>query len=374
MSDTNQPPSAPAPSAHPDATQLLRENWGWVAIAIGLLVVLVFLAPILMPFVIGAALAYLGDPIVDHLERWHLSRTMGVCVVFVVIAAVIAGIFFLLIPLIVDQIKTLINNIPTWLAWIQGTALPAIGLDIPASAHLNTHELTQLIERNLGSAGGIAGSVLGRIGHSTTAILATTVDVLLTPIVAFYLLRDWDHLVEHLDQMVPRQFKGRARSLAHETNQVLNGLIRGQLLVMVALGFIYSVGLTLVGLNVALLIGVAAGIVSFIPYLGFISGFIAAAIAIFVQTQDPLSILWVALVFAVGEIMESGVLQPKLIGDRIGVHPVAVIFAILAGGQLFGFIGVLLSLPAAAVIAVLARHAREGWMSSSLYKGQTRTP
>lgn len=374
MSDTNDtPPTSPA-LQQPSATRLLRENWGWAAIAVALLVLLVFLAPILMPFVIGAALAYLGDPIVDRLERLHLSRTMGVCIVFLVAAAVITGVIFLLVPLIADQVKTLIKSIPSWLAWVQDSALPALGLHLPAGVRLDTHGLGQLLEQNLGSASGVAGNVLGRIGHSTTTVLATVVDALLTPIVAFYLLRDWDHLVGHIGRLVPRQFQGRARDLAHETDHVLNGLIRGQLLVMVALAAIYSIGLTIVGLNVALLIGVSAGIISFIPYLGFVAGLVTAAIAIFVQTQDPLSVLWVAVVFAIGEFMESGVLTPKLIGDRIGVHPVAVIFAILAGGQLFGFVGVLLALPAAAVIAVLARHAREGWIASPLYNGQSRNP
>ncbi|HEU0195957.1 MAG TPA: AI-2E family transporter [Nevskiaceae bacterium] len=374
MSDHAPAPPSPAPEdlSRPGTTQLLRENWGWAAAAIITLVVLYFLGPILMPFVIGAALAYLGDPLVDRLERLHLSRTMGVCVVFVVAAAIIAGVMLLLVPMIGSQVTIMINSIPSWLNWIQDKALPAMGLHLPPGVRLNIHGLTQLVEQNLGGAGSLAGAVLSRVGHSTTTVFAAVVDVLLTPIVAFYLLRDWDHLVARIDQLIPVHVHDRARLLAHETDNVLNSLIRGQLLVMIALAAVYSIGLTIVGLHVALLIGVAAGIVSFIPYLGFISGLLAAAIAIFVQTGEPLAVLWVVIVFGIGEFLESGVLTPKLIGDRIGVHPVAVIFAILAGGQLFGFIGVLVALPVAAILAVLARHARSSWLASPLFQGHSR--
>jgi predicted PurR-regulated permease PerM len=151
---------------------------------------------------------------------------------------------------------------------------------------------------------------------------------------------------------------------------VLSSLIRGQLAVMASLAVIYGGGLTLVGVNFGLLIGVISGLVSFIPYLGFISGLLTASIAMLVQTQSPVSLLWVGLVYGVGQVMESGVLTPMLVGDRIGLHPVAVIFAIMAGGQLFGFIGVLIALPTAAVIAVLMRHTRRRWLQSPVYRGR----
>lgn len=364
-------PAAPPP---PDTLQLLRENWGWAAVAVAVLVVLYFLGPILMPFVIGAALAYLGDPIVDQLERLHLSRTAGVCVVFAVIGALFSGVMLLLVPVIGRQFVTLTHSIPAWLAWIQDNALPAIGIHLQEGNRLDSQGITDLLRAHLGSASDVAGRILGRLGRSTPVVIAVVVNLLLIPIVAFYLLRDWDHLVARIDDLIPRHLHQKGRQLAHETDVVLNRLIRGQLLVMIALAIIYSVGLSIVGLNVALLIGIAAGIISFIPYLGFISGLVAASIAIIVQTHDPLTVLWVAVVFTVGQVMESGVLTPKLIGDRIGVHPVAVIFAILAGGQLFGFVGVLLALPAAAVLAVLARHARNSWMDSPLYNGHSRVP
>jgi predicted PurR-regulated permease PerM len=173
--------------------------------------------------------------------------------------------------------------------------------------------------------------------------------------------------VARIDQLIPSKLRPHAEAMASETDGVLSALIRGQLLVMAALAAFYGVGLSIVGLKVALLIGIFTGLVSFIPYLGFISGLLAAGIAMLVQTQELMPLLWVALVFGVGQILESGVLTPKLVGDRIGLHPVAVIFSILAGGQLFGFVGVLVALPVAAVIAVLLRHARRQWLRSTLY-------
>lgn len=368
------PAETPAATAtrRPTATQLLRENWGWAAAAVVVLVVLYFLGPILMPFVIGAALAYLGNPVVDRLERLHLTRTGGVVIVFVVVAALVAGIMFLLVPMIGAQITTFIDSLPQWLSWIQDTALPALGLHLPPGIQLNTDAITRLIENNLSGAGSVAREIMSRLGRSTPTLLALIINLLLIPIVAFYLLRDWDGLVARLDVLIPRNVHARVIAVAHETDAVMSALIRGQLLVMVSLAVIYSAGLTIAGLHVALLIGVGAGLVSFIPYLGFVSGIIAAAIAMFMQTHAVLSLLWVGIVFGIGEIMETGVLTPKLVGDRIGLHPVAVIFAVLAGGQLFGFVGVLLALPVAAVLAVLARHARESWINSPVYHGQSR--
>lgn len=368
----NTPPPEPVPQATaPNSMSLLRKNWGWAAGGIAFLVLLYYLVPILMPFVVGAGLAYLGDPLVDRLEKLHFGRTGGVCVVFVVIAGIIALAIFLLVPLLELQINQLLHNLPQWLQWLQEKGLPTLGIHLPGGFKLNSDSLRKLLERNWHDAGGVVTSVLGRLGRSTPAVLATVVNLLLIPIVAFYLLRDWHLLVARIRDLIPPVYQHRADRLARETDSVLNGLIRGQLLVMAALALIYGAGLWIAGLKVALLIGIGAGLLSFIPYLGFISGLVIASIAMLIQTQEPFSLIWVLLVFGIGEIMESAVLTPLLIGDRIGLHPVAVIFAILAGGQLFGFVGVLLALPVSAMLAVLLRHAQQHWRNSTLYRGSS---
>lgn len=367
------PPSTPPESTPqtpaPNAATLLRNNWGWAAGGIVFLVLLYYLVPILMPFVVGAALAYLGNPLVDRLEKLHLTRTGGVCVVFVLVAGIIALATFLLVPLLQLQINQLLHNLPQWLRWLQEKGLPALGIHLPGGLKLDSDSLRTLLERNWNDARGVLGSVLGRLGQSTPALLATVANLLLIPIVAFYLLRDWEVLVARIRDLIPPQHRGRADHLAQETDTVLNGLIRGQLLVMASLALIYGIGLWIAGLKVALLIGFGAGMLSFIPYLGFVSGLVIASLAMLIQTQQPFALVWVLLVFGIGQIMESAVLTPLLIGDRIGLHPVMVIFAILAGGQLFGFVGVLLALPVSAVLAVLLRHAQQHWRNSALYRG-----
>ncbi|MGH8541610.1 MAG: AI-2E family transporter [Stenotrophobium sp.] len=347
-----------------------RQNWPWFAAAGAVLVLLWVLSPILTPFVIGAGLAYLGDPIVDRLQRLRLSRTLGVCVVFVVLLCGLLLFLLLIVPMLQEQFMSLLRSLPDWLRWFQQTALPRLGITLPEGMHLDADGLRQLIAEHWSKAGGVAAAVWDRVSHSGPALLETLANLLLIPIVSFYLLRDWDNLVAWIHDMIPPRHQPQLSALAGEADQVLGAFIRGQLLVMAALALIYSVGLTIIGLKLALVIGLWAGLVSFVPYLGFITGFIAASIAIVVQTGEFLPLLWVAIVFGIGQIAEGGFLTPNLVGDRIGLHPVAVIFAVMAGGQLFGFIGVLLALPAAAVIAVMLRHARAHWLASHSYLGE----
>ncbi|HWY25354.1 MAG TPA: AI-2E family transporter [Nevskia sp.] len=368
MSDPlNQPLPPGDESVGHDAYGVLRENWGWIAAAIGGLVLLYYLGPILAPFLVSAGLAYLGDPLVDRLEKLRLPRTAGVAIVFAVFFGVVTTALILMVPMLEEQIVTFAQNVPEWLKWVQDTGLPRLGVHLPAGMRLDASGLRNAITHNLTEAGDIASTVLSRVEHSTPVLLGFIADLLLIPIVSFYLLRDWDLLVARIDQLIPPRLRPRAEELARETDGVLSALIRGQLLVMAALALYYSIGLGIAGLKVALLVGIFTGLVSFIPYLGYFSGLVAACIAMAVQTQEVTPVLWVAVVYAVGQVLESGLLTPMLVGDRIGLHPVAVIFAILAGGQLLGFSGVLVALPVAAVAAVLLRHAREHWLRSPLY-------
>lgn len=333
--------------------------------AVGALVWL--LGPILTPFVLSAGLAYLGDPVADRLERARLSRTWAVVIVFTVLTVIVLSVLGVLVPMLLDQLREFIGNIPRYVEWLQEKGLPGIGIYVPAELRLEN--LTDKVSENLPQAGGIAKDILGTLTRSGGAVLAFLAGALLVPVVTFYLMRDWDRLVAWVDSMIPRNAQPVVRQLARETDEVLSGFLRGQLLVMLVLGVVYSVGLWLVGVKLSLLIGLGAGLVSFVPYLGFIAGLLAAGIAVLVQTQEFMPLLYVLLVFAVGQVLESSLLTPWLVGDRIGLHPVAVIFAVMAGAQLFGFVGMLLGLPVAAIIAVLLRYAAERWRESTLYLG-----
>lgn len=326
------------------------------------------LGPILTPFVIAAGLAYLGDPLVDRLQTYRFSRTAAVLVVFAVLTVALALLLVLLVPILEQQLRTLIENLPRYLQWLQERIQPWVERIAPNAGALDVATVRTLIVEHWNQAGGLAATVLQHAFSSGTALLAVIVNLVLIPVITFYLLRDWDHFVAWVQDLLPRRVVVTASALARETDAMLGQFLRGQLLLMIALAIIYTVGLWLAGLKLAFLIGVVSGLVSFVPYLGVIVGVTLSVIAMLVQTGGALlPLLWVGLVFAVGQTMEGAVLQPWLVGDRIGLHPVTVIFAVLAGGQLFGFVGVLLALPAAAAIAVVVRHAGRRWRASRLY-------
>ena len=343
-------------------------RWQLLAIAAVIAYLVWLLAPVLMPFAVAAMLAYLGDPLADRLERLGMSRAWAATLVFLVLLLAFVGVLLLLVPLVARQVENLIQNLPRYGDWAQHTALPWL----QAKLHLDPHafdsdRLLAAIKAHLGSIGGVATAVLGKVSRSGLGIVMWLTNLVLIPVVAFYLLRDWDRLVAKVDAVLPRSIQPTVAHLARESDKVLGAFVRGQLLVMLALGVFYGGGLTLVGLSVGLLIGMVAGLLSFVPYLGFIVGFGGAVIAVLVQYGDWQHLLMVCGVFVVGQLLEGYVLVPKLVGDKIGLHPVAVIFAVLAGGYLFGFLGVLIALPAASVIMVLLRYLLERYRLSELY-------
>jgi predicted PurR-regulated permease PerM len=287
-----------------------------------------------------------------------------VSIVFVVLILVICAVLLLLVPLIARQIENLVQNFPTYVEWGRDKAVPwlqtKLHLDPKA---FDTDRLVEQIKEHIGSI----GSVLGTLSRSGLGVVAWLTNVVLIPVVWFYLLRDWDRMVAWIDRMLPRSVEPTVAHLAHESNVVLGAFVRGQLLVMLALAIYYGVALTLVGITVGPLIGMVAGLLSFVPYLGFITGFAAAIIASLVQHGDWPHLLMVVGVFVIGQLLEGYVLVPRLVGEKIGLHPVAVIFAVLAGGYLFGFLGVLLALPAASVILVLLRYLAQRYRQSDLY-------
>ena len=331
-------------------------------------VLIYLLAPILSPFLVGALLAYLTDPIADRLEARKLGRTQSVILVFLLLTLVVALAILLLIPQLSEQIQTMVRQAPAVLDVVQNRLLPWIeqntGLNI---SRPDMESLQQLIRDHWQQTGSLAAQLMGGLTRSGLAVVGWMANLVLIPVVTFYLLRDWDLMMANIRTLLPRNLEPRITLWARECDEVLGAFVKGQLLVMLALGAIYASGLWLVGLDLALLIGMLAGLASIVPYMGAILGILAAALAAYVQFQDPLVLLWVGLVFAIGQMIEGMVLTPMLVGDRIGLHPVAVIFAIMAGGQLFGFVGILLALPVAAVIMVLLRHLHDGYKKSRLY-------
>jgi predicted PurR-regulated permease PerM len=346
-----------------------RVQWALIITVVAILVWL--LAPILTPFVIAAMLGWLGDPTVDRLQRRGWSRQTAVVLVFSAMAFVLLVTLLLLLPLIERQIITLVESLPKYRDWFIGTVLPWVqrhtGLDL--LAWLDPDRIFQLVREHWERAGGIAATVLGYLSASGFALIAWVANIVLVPFLTFYFLRDWDVLKERVAVLVPRDHIDTVTRLAKESDQVLGAFLRGQFSVMLVLGVLYAIGLWAVGLDLGLLIGFIAGLVSFVPYLGPATGMVLGVIAALVQYGDWLHVGLVLGVFGIGQVIESYFLTPRLVGDKIGLHPVAVIFAIMAGGQLFGFLGVLLALPIAAVANVLLRYAHERYTHSRLYSG-----
>ncbi len=346
---------------------LLKNRWAWAVIGLLFLVLVYLLGPVLAPFVIAAGLAYLGDPIVDRLQKLKLSRTWAVVVVFTVLTLTGLLLIVLLFPPLERQVSIFVQNLPDYLLWLQRVFLPWLEGLLPEGYTLDAATVKAAFAEHLNKGGGAAPQMFQFMGQSGLTLMVLVGNAILIPVLTFYLLRDWDTFVQRIRELVPKRVLPTVDGLAREFDSVLGAFLRGQLLVMLTLATYYSLALALCGLKLALLIGVITGLVSFVPYLGFTLGVVLAMVAMLVQAPELTSLLSIAIVFGLGQLIETYALTPYLVGDRIGLHPVAVIFAVLAGGQLFGFTGVLLALPAAAVIAVLLRHLRRQWVASDVY-------
>lgn len=355
----------------------MTDSQRWLLLAVMLLSagLIYLLEPILFPFLVSMLLAYLWDPVVDRLEAKGCSRSLGVALVFLLFTLVLLAALLLLVPMLGRQLNLLIQNLPQMINWVEGTALPwlqlALGIDV---AHPDLGQVKQMIAANWRQSSDLVGQMLSGATRSGLVFAGWVANLLLIPVVTFYLLRDWDLMVAKFGDLLPRSVEPRVARWARECDEVLGAFMKGQLLVMLCLGVVYAVGLALIGLDLALILGMLAGAASIVPYMGFVVGIAASLVAAAMQFGDGFYLLMVVLVFGVGQALEGMVLTPLLVGDKIGLHPVAVIFAIMAGGQLFGFTGVLLALPVAAVIMVLLRHLHEGYRVSALYHAQSVSP
>lgn len=328
---------------------------------------LYLLKPILTPFLIGALLAYLVDPLVTQLMRLRLPRLLSVIIIFSLLFFVIFLLFLFLIPVIQRQLENLANALPDMIDWIQVTVVPWLSDQLGIQDTSFSSFKATLME-HLTKPGDTVSKFFNTVVYSGYLVVEWFIQLILIPVVTFYLLLDWNKLIIGINHLIPRRIEPTVVKLAKECDAVLSAFFRGQLIVMIALGVLYSVGLTIIGLRIGLILGLIIGLISIVPYLGVIVGIVVASMAAYIQFHTLSSVLWVWLLFVVGHIIEHTFLTPKLVGNRIGLHPVAVIFAILAGGKLFGFFGVLLALPAAAVIMVWLRFLMTRYHASHLYR------
>ena len=337
----------------------LRLNW-LIAIAItGWLFYM--LAPVLTPFVAAALLAYMGDPLADRLQKLKMPRTLAVVAVFLITFLVLALLLLLVGPLVRTQVGALFDALPEIMRQVEQVWLPTIlgWFDLEGSADVGFGPFLSRYGEMFGSW---SGKVLLSVSKSGGALAAAVLSLFLIPIITFYMLRDWDQILRHVGALVPESQRDTVYKLARESDEVMGAFLRGQVLVMFALAVIYSLGLSLVGLDFAVAIGVVSGLVSVVPYLGFVFGIALAGLTVVLEPDPLWQLIGVVATFSIAQLIEGSVLTPKLVGDRIGLHPVIVIFAVAAGGQLFGFFGILLALPAAAVLSVLARFAFDRYL------------
>jgi predicted PurR-regulated permease PerM len=352
-----------------------RVRWMVIASVLALAGLIYALQPILMPFLVGALFAYLGNPIVERLMRFGWRRVTAVSAAFISLCLAGTLAMVLLLPKLWVQLTYLQSRIPSVLRWMNRHGIP--WLEDKLNININRLDMDLIstwMAKLWQSSDGATTDVISQIASSGLHVAAFIGLVALIPVVTFYLLLDWSAIVTKSRNLLPRRYEPWLVNVVQECDTVLAAFLRGQLMVMVALGLIYGVGLQLAGIKLAMVIGLIAGLASIIPYVGFGLGIVTATIVALFQfgyEWEPVLMVW--LVFGIGQIVESWVLQPWLVGDKIGLPPVGVIFAIMAGGQLFGFVGMLLALPIAAIIVVLLRHAHSKYMNSELYWQGTRT-
>lgn len=341
--------------------------WAWTFAIFILLIWL--LRSMLAPFVAGMAVAYLLDPVVDRLEVRRVPRWAATTLVLAGFVLALALALVLLVPLIQDQIAQLIHIAPEWIAWAKKEILPAVQQWLKRLSPSDVQRLRDAAGDYAGTAVGWTAEILRNVVDRGIALVDILSVIFITPIVAFYLLRDWDRLVETVDGWLPRHHVETIREQARAVDATLAGFVRGQATVCLALGSFYALALTAAGLDFGLVIGMISGLLSFIPFVGTLFGFVASVgIALF-QFDETWRIGLVVGLFLFGQAIEGNILTPKLVGDKVGLHPVWVIFALMAGGALFGFVGVLLAMPVAAVLGVLARFALKHYTESSFYRG-----
>lgn len=352
-----------------------RQLLFWAAAAIVLLLVIATLRQILLPFVVGAVVAYFLNPIADRLQRIGFSRMLAAAILVALGALALVTFVVLVVPIIANQLRQLSETLPVDLErlklGIEQWAAVRLGNRFPQFQAGLDKALTELVQNWSGSAGAIAKAVW----NQGLALVNLVSLLLITPVVIFYLLVDWHPIIDRIDSWLPRDHAPTIRRLAGEINDAVSAFIRGQGVICIILGLLYGIGLTWAGLRYGMVIGIATGILAFVPFVGWALGLIVAGVLALVQTWPDLSLLAkVAAVFAAGMALDSALLSPKIVGEKIGLHPVWLMFSLFVFSYLFGFVGTLVAVPVAAAIGVLVRFAIEVYLGSELYRGNGPRP
>jgi predicted PurR-regulated permease PerM len=343
--------------------------WGWIAVALVVGGLLYLLSPILAPFLLAAILAYILDPVVERLAGKYVPRTLAVLLVMFGLVALMVAFALVVLPLFTKELRLLAERLPAFIGWLNQHLAPWLERYLGVVVRFDGETARRFAAELVSDNQDLVGQLLGSLKIGGLAVVAFLVNLLLVPVVLFYMLRDWHSLRERVDAMVPRKVHAKAREILHEVDAVLAEFLRGQLTVILVMSLYYVLALWLARLEFALPIGLITAALVFIPYVGALLGFVLGSIAALMQFDSLWGLAWVWLAFFIGQTLEGMVVTPLLVGERIGLHPVAVIFALLAFGQVFGFFGLLLALPASAALLVALRHLRRAYLASSLYGG-----
>jgi len=345
-----------------------QNNLWWFIPAAVLIALLYFLSPILAPFLFAAILAYISNPLVSWLERHRVRRALGAVLVMLLLAGLLLLLLLILLPLFIKEVRLLSERLPGFLTQLNDNLVPWIKARFGVELQFDLAALKKVIGDNLQGADGLGMKLLASLRIGGLAVLGFVVTLLLVPVVLFYLLRDWNALLAQINELLPRRWHPQLTGVAAEIDAVLAEFLRGQIAVMVLMSVLYVLGLWLAGLEFALPIGIITGMLVFLPYVGMLTGLLLATVVALMQSPSVSGVVPVWIVFGIGQTLEGTLVTPFLVGKRIGLHPVAVIFALLAFGQIFGFFGVLLALPASAALLVGLRHLGAQYRNSSLYK------
>ena len=344
--------------------------WG-IALALFIAFLMVF-SSILLPFVAGMALAYFLDPVADRLERLGLSRMLATVVILIAFVIVFVLALVIIIPVLANQISDFIAHLPGYVSQLQALIASSGDTFLPDWVSGQIAAIKENFSKYLAEGAGFLGTLVNQIWNSGKALVDIISLFVLTPVVAFYLLLDWDRMVERVDSWVPRDHVETVRKIASDMNDAISGFVRGQGSLCIILALYYGIGLSLAGLNFGLLIGLFTGAISFIPYIGSILGLVLAVGVALVQFwPDYPMVILILVIFFSGQFIEGNILQPKLVGNSVGLHPVWLMFALVAFGALFGFVGLMVAVPAAAVVGVLVRFALGRYLDSNLYHGHS---
>lgn len=360
-------------TAESTSQNMLIYLWKNTNFAVWLLVLAVFCAlfcalrSILLPFVAGIVLGYLFDPLALRFEKMGISRTWATILVFLIVILIMTPLLVLLIGVMNNQLSILISSVPAYAASLSKKAAPLLEYLQTYFPDLDAEGIKKTLSENTAHTLKLGGKLLQSVFENSMAIVNVLSLLLIAPIVAFYMLRDWNVLAQKTKDLLPRKHKKEIEKILKKIDAALSGFIRGQLSVCIILGVYYALSLKLVGLDLGLLVGFIAGLISFIPYVGSITGFVLSMILAFSEFNDTAHIAAVIVVFLLGQFIEGNFLTPKLVGDKVGLHPVWVMFALLAGGALMGFLGLMIAVPVAAVIGILLREGIQKYKKSNLY-------